>query len=423
MGIFDSENVYTTVKSEVKPFKEVPVDEFRMHQDQIAARKMQEVQEHNDRLMAKHNALMEEQRIRDIANRPVLLENTKRIAMNEVVNKVPDYLLSEAFAEIYLNALPHEHQYVMDNYNAFHKMAHMYIRKIGGVKHLAEQARATGSPFLHGLYNAVMESTKSIIKDRTKKAAKALTEEEVKEMISPKPSDEERAKLIKKIDSLGADELAELVSQKVVDVVNDERRKEKDAVELQTVMHNELDDDSLNTDGVSSGSETLDDKTNMPKDDEGREAEKKGKKDANRDSLEEAFQKWDPIRENFLYDPKNEQVSYFRALLKNVSEGMIMESVGGGKRRDPKDMLSNPLNLNVFETYMAEGKPVKTQNAQVPVSENADIPMPEINKERVYADALAQYALIETAHTMRLINVTPVDVARQSKFLANEYIK
>jgi myo-inositol-1-phosphate synthase len=72
---------------------------------------------------------------------------------------------------------------------------------------------------------------------------------------------------------------------------------------------------------------------------------------------------------------------------------------------------------------MAEGKPVKAQNAQVPVSENADIPMPEINKERVYADALAQYALIETAHTMRLINVTPVDVARQSKFLANEYIK
>jgi DNA-binding phage protein len=334
----------------------------------------------------------------------------------------PEYLLGEAFAEIYLEALPHEHQYIMDNYNAFHKMAHMYIRKIGGMKHLAEQAQLTGSPFLKNLYRAVDEASKKIIKDRNKKAAKALSEEEVKEMVSPKPSDEERAKLIKKIDSLGADELADLVNQKVVDVVNDERRKEKDAVELQTVMHNELNDDSLNTDAAASGSEELDDKTEMPQDEEGRDYEDSNKKDANRKALKEAYAKWDPMKEDFTYDPRNEQMSYFRALLRNVSEGMIMESVGGAKRRDPGELLKNPLNLNIFESYLREGKPVRKASSEpTPVNENTTIP--EIDKERVYSEALAQYTLLECAHTMRLINVSSADVARQSKFLANEYIK
>ena len=422
MGIFDSNNVCTTVKSEVKPFKDSPVDEFRMHMDTVANRKMREVQEHNDRLMAEHAAMMEQQRRYDIANKPVLLENAKRIAMKEVVNTAPDYLLSEAFAEVYINALPHENQYIMDNYNSFHKLAHMYIRKIGGMKHLAEQAQKTGSPFLKGLYRAVNEASKALIADRNKKAVKALSEEEVKEMVNPKPSDEERAKLIKKIDTLGADELADLVSQKVVDVVNDERRKEKDAIELQTVMHNELDDDNLADDGASAGSETLNDKTSIPKDDEGRELEKKGKKDASaNDALEESYRAWDPVTETFTYDPKNEMHTYFHSLLKNITEGMIMSAVGNDKRRDPKDVIDNPLNLNIFESYMA--KPKRDEELHEILNENTETPsVPDIDKERVYSEALAQYTLIETAHTMRLIDVTPVDVARQSKFLNNEYV-
>ena len=426
MGLFDSNNVYTTVKSEVKPFKESPVDEFRMFQDELEAKKMQKVQEHNDRLMAENNARLKEQHIYDIANRPALLENARRIAMNRVVNTVPDYLLGEAFAEIYTNALPHEHMYVMDNYNAFHKMAHMYIRKIGGMKHLQEQAVKTNSPFLKNLHRYITEASKEIIKDRTKKAAKALSEEEVKEMVTAKPSDEERAKLIKKIDTLGADELADLISQKVVDVVNDERRKEKDAVELQTVMHNELNDDMLSSDGDASTTQELDDKSELPHDDERSEFEDLGKKNANNKSnaaLKESYIKWDPVREDFTYDPKNEQVTYFHSLLKNIAEGMIMKSVGAEQhRRQPGALINNPLNLNIFESYLAEGKPVrKTPSEHVPVNENTTVP--EIDKERVYSEALAQYALIETAHTMRLIDITPADVARQSKFLSTEYIK
>jgi RNA polymerase-binding protein DksA len=171
-----------------------------MHQDMIAAKKMQQVQEHNDAVMARQQARMEQQRLNDIANRPTLLENARRVALYKVTREIPDYLLGEAFAEIYTNALPHERSYVTEHYNAFHKLAHMYIRKTGGMKHLAEQARVTGSPFLKGLYRAVAETSKEIIKDRTKAAAKAISEEEVKEMVSPKPSPDERAKLIKKID-------------------------------------------------------------------------------------------------------------------------------------------------------------------------------------------------------------------------------
>jgi myo-inositol-1-phosphate synthase len=46
---------------------------------------------------------------------------------------------------------------------------------------------------------------------------------------------------------------------------------------------------------------------------------------------------------------------------------------------------------------------------------------PTVDKARILSEASTQYALIETAHTMKLINVSPTDIARQCEFLVTEY--
>ena len=55
-------------------------------------------------------------------------------------------------------------------------------------------------------------------------------------MIAPQLDDEERNTILVKMDKLGSDELAEMISNKVIDVVRDEQQREKDQAELQNAM-------------------------------------------------------------------------------------------------------------------------------------------------------------------------------------------
>lgn len=63
-------------------------------------------------------------------------------------------------------------------------------------------------------------------------------------------------------------------------------------------------------------------------------------------------------------------------------------------------------------SYLADINYVTTESVQVPK---------EVNRDKVLSEALIMYTLLETANTMKLINVTPVDVAKQCDFLQNEY--
>ena len=430
-------NVCRKVTYHKEGFMNSVLDTKRMMADQYAAEAAKKINEHNDKVMEAFNQKQNQIAIEEGCNRIPLLQNAQNVALNRVVKEAPDMLLSEAFGYIYTQCLPHNKSYVLENYKNFSKMAEMYMRKLGGFKAFKRIAENTQSPFLLDMTRYISEASKSLIKDRTKKALNCLTEKQVQEIIQPTPTDEEREKLIQKIDTLGVDELADLVNHKVLKVVNDERVREKDEVEFKTILKNDLSDPSLTVDGDAGDAENLDDKTDIEEDDETRDDENRGKAKLDKKknvkeafSLEATLAKWDPVHFNFGYTPANEQQTLFKAMLTNITKGMILESVDPHhKRADASRVINNPLNLNIFFEFMKADRPVSdfpyAEPEQEHVTESTEpvigTSVPSIDKNRIYSEALTQYTLLELAHTMRLIDVNMVTVAEQSKFLLNEF--
>jgi hypothetical protein len=133
-------------------------------------------------------------------------------------------------------------------------------------------------------------------------------------------------------------------------------------------------------------------------------------------SFMEAFQKWDPIQGTFDYNPNRERRTLFTSMMENIMTGFILESTGHVNRRRPsKIVYESPLNLVAIEDVLNPNREDES------VSESDTSVRPHVDKSRIFSEALTQYTLIETAHTMKLINVTPVDVARQCEFLTTEY--
>ena len=206
-----------------------------------------------------HNKMVEEQaalenRERESRERMFAYENlqhNKLVALDKLVKTVPDAMLSEAFSHLYVKTCNriHDPEYVAEHYNNFKLFGSMYIRKLGGMPYLKARVESTGSPFLKKFYTACDEAAKKVIEKKKKDIVDAISDQEAADIVSGAISEKDKKDLIEKIDDLGADQLAELIKNKVVDVVRDEQIRERDEREKRTDLKNDLvSPDSLNPD-------------------------------------------------------------------------------------------------------------------------------------------------------------------------------
>ena len=457
-------NVVRRVNRDKKFFIGEPVcDEQRMMTEQFNHKKAMAQDEYNNQVMeAQLLKNKEQQRFNDIT-RTTILESLKTQYINRLAKELPTYLLGECFASVYTRSLPHNKFYVLEHNGQFNQLAHLYINKIGGFDHLKKVAATTESTYLKKLANYISEASKDIVAKKTDQVKKAITEDEIRDMLNPMVDPKEKNKLLAKVDTLGSDELAELVNQKVLDVVNDERRKIKHDTEFKNLLKNDLDSDMSLDDGKATDTEDIDGKSDMYSDDEGKKdidknktlakdvgfgssskgesnhsgkgskdelsmdknlkTQEGGKDTATKEStmqmsFMEAFEKWDPVNGTFDYNPNKERRSLFTSMMENCMTGLILGAAGKTRKRRPSKVLyESPINLTAIEDMIATPKDeFATESAST-----TDMSSENINKSRILSEVLSQYALIECAHTMKLINVTPVDVARQCEFLVTEY--
>lgn len=418
-------NVYRTVTSQVRGYKDSPIDTRTLQLEQAKIDQSRREQE----AFKKNQALIEAKERYDAfweaKNAPVLLENARKAVLNQVYREAPDFLLAEAFTHIYLNSLVHERPYVLDNYKAYKSMGYMYIRKLGGISALRTAVKENRTPFLVCMLTAIEESSKKLLKNRTDKAVKCMSEQEVRDTISPRPTDDERNELVSKIDELGADELAQLVQDKIKKVCCDEKLREKDEKEFLSVLQDDLKDAQQTS--IAANSTGTDDKTvptdegDLKPDSAGQDVPTTTKESM---SLEHLIRTWDPIRGTNTYKATNEASTLFKAMLCNIHQATLLEGSRNHKPNKPtKHVLTNPLNLNVFEQYLDEQNPNRGKYVEDIVTES-DLPTPptgDVLKEKVFSEVLSQYTLLEVAHTMRLINVDQTMIAQQSKFLMDEH--
>lgn len=333
------------------------------------------------------------------ANHRALMKNYRGAGINTLAATIPNAVLAECFNTVFVKALPHDKDYVSENITTIKNFGVMYVKKIGGVKTLAESANRTNSPFLRALLEFCNEFSQAIIMERVKEINEAESEEEIKEMISPQLNDEERQTILVKMDKLGSDELAEMISNKVIDVVRDEQQREKDQAEILDTMEKDMNDDGSNVE--------VDDREDTSSDDVA-------------EAAKHVAETYNPLTHTFNYDKKDNNKSFFFSLMQGIATKVLKESTQTESTnvQTPQVLLENPLNLNVFDIYMQDKNEDLDDLRRMDMTDNGEIARTtSLDKDFVLSEALLQYTMFETAHTMKLVNITLDDIRQQADYM------
>ena len=333
------------------------------------------------------------------ANHRALMKNYRGAGINALAASIPNAILAECFNTVFVKALPHDTDYVDENIKTIKNMGAMYVKKIGGVKALAESANHTNSPFLRTILEFCNEFSQAIIMERVKEINEAETEEEIKEMISPQLNDEERNTILVKMDKLGSDELAEMISNKVIDVVRDEQQREKDQAEILDTMEKDMNEDP--------NAVEVDDREDTKADDVA-------------EAAKHVAETYNPLTRTFNYDKKDTNKSFFFSLMQGIATKVLKESTQteSTKVEIPQVLLENPLNLNIFDVYMQDKNEDLDDLRRMDMTDTGEIARTtSLDKDFILSEALLQYTMFETAHTMKLVNITLDDIRQQADYM------
>lgn len=333
------------------------------------------------------------------ANHRALMKNYRGAGINALAASIPNAILAECFNTVFVKALPHDTDYVDENIKTIKNMGAMYVKKIGGVKALAESTNRTNSPFLRALLEFCNEFSQAIIMERVKEINEAETEEEIKEMISPQLNDEERNTILVKMDKLGSDELAEMISNKVIDVVRDEQQREKDQAEILDTMEKDMNEDPNDV--------KVDDREDTTADDVA-------------EAAKHVAETYNPLTRTFNYDKKDTNKSFFFSLMQGIATKVLKESTQteSTKVETPQVLLENPLNLNIFDVYMQDKNEDLDDLRRMDMTDTGEIARTtSLDKDFILSEALLQYTMFETAHTMKLVNITLDDIRQQADYM------
>jgi hypothetical protein len=333
------------------------------------------------------------------ANHRALMKNYRGAGINALAASIPNAILAECFNTVFVKALPHDTDYVDENIKTIKNMGAMYVKKIGGVKTLAESTNRTNSPFLRALLEFCNEFSQAIIMERVKEINEAETEEEIKEMISPQLNDEERNTILVKMDKLGSDELAEMISNKVIDVVRDEQQREKDQAEILDTMEKDMNEDPNDV--------KVDDREDTTADDVA-------------EAAKHVAETYNPLTRTFNYDKKDTNKSFFFSLMQGIATKVLKESTQteSTKVETPQVLLENPLNLNIFDVYMQDKNEDLDDLRRMDMTDTGEIARTtSLDKDFILSEALLQYTMFETAHTMKLVNITLDDIRQQADYM------
>lgn len=333
------------------------------------------------------------------ANHRALMKNYRGAGINALAASIPNAILAECFNTVFVKALPHDTDYVDENIKTIKNMGAMYVKKIGGMKALAESANRTNSPFLRTLLEFCNEFSQAIIMERVKEINEAETEEEIKEMISPQLNDEERNTILVKMDKLGSDELAEMISNKVIDVVRDEQQREKDQAEILDTMEKDMNEDPNDV--------KVDDREDTTADDVA-------------EAAKHVAETYNPLTRTFNYDKKDTNKSFFFSLMQGIATKVLKESTQTESTHveTPQVLLENPLNLNIFDVYMQDKNEDLDDLRRMDMTDTGEIARTtSLDKDFILSEALLQYTMFETAHTMKLVNITLDDIRQQADYM------
>ncbi len=348
---------------------------------------------------------------RQNANR-IMLEGLKKRVVNELSTYIPIVVMNEFFSRIVLNALPHDDEYIQECKESIVTVNKIYLHHLGGLKYLKEQAQKTNSSLLKDLVRVVKENTDIILTDKINKLKDAKTEDEIELVLKSGITSDQAEKIDKDIDSLGPDEIAELVQDKVLTVVKDETKRQAEDAEFKATLQQRVQDYNNQQNEELNGG--VDDVMNSDEDKSG-----ETKEEPQSESLKFAKFLLDPsvLHETTLFNAFMKH--NYREMIKSVSESNEIDVEN--PRMTPKTPIqvsTSPLNLNMFDVYLNDYQDDLKHVDNLRIANKKPLAGSEtrIDVEDVLAESLLQYTILESAMTIKLISPTNREVRSVAEY-------
>ena len=348
---------------------------------------------------------------RQNANR-IMLEGLKKRVVNELSTYIPIVVMNEFFSRIVLNALPHDDEYIQECKESIVTVNKIYLHHLGGLKYLKEQAQKTNSSLLKELVRVVKENTDIILTDKINKLKDAKTEDEIELVLKSGITSDQAEKIDKDIDSLGPDEIAELVQDKVLTVVKDETKRQAEDAEFKATLQQRVQDYNNQQNEELNGG--VDDVMNSNEDESG-----ETKEEPQSESLKFAKFLLDPsvLHETTLFNAFMKH--NYREMIKSVSESNEIDVEN--PRMTPKTPIqvsTSPLNLNMFDVYLNDYQDDLKHVDNLRIANKKPLAGSEtrIDVEDVLAESLLQYTILESAMTIKLISPTNREVRSVTEY-------
>ena len=374
------------------------------------------------------------------------LEAYKRTVINELSSYIPLLVMNEGFTRIMLEAMPHDEDYKQEHKAAIETVNRVWLHHLGGFKYLKEQAKATGSSFLQHWYSWVKEDSQAILDDKIEAIQNAHSETEVNNIVKSGITFDQAEKIDKDIDSMGPDQIATMVQNKVLDVVKDESKKQSEDAAFRAEManrakeyeeqNNDKGDATVADADQPEAAEASDDAAAKTSDDNGdgktepaaEEGDKEVKVDAEMEEPRTEAAKLarymiNPVilhEQSLLYSMIN---SIYHEMINYVKEDSDT-AVVGNERIAPtqiRSVATSPLVMTSFDDFLNDYQDDMKHVDNLRIANKAAIAGDEtrIDSEDVLAEALTQYTMLETAMTIKLITPTP----KQVREAAQAYMK
>jgi hypothetical protein len=327
----------------------------------------------------KFNA-MEEQAINEEARKKAYVPVAEAaIRESQMYNKFASYssdlkahLLKDVILEMFTNSLLLDDEFVHEHSANFDIVIGKYITENGGFKLIENAVNRTGSELLKRM-KTVCETTASKVAERKMKESIEYNDPSV---LNFDMTSEEEKEFKNGKDTLNPDEISDLVKDKVLTVVKDEKNRQAKEDEIKEEIENELKDDESVTD-VNSAKEAV-----------------------------------DRILANNM---KLEETTLFNALLRNSCNEYLIEGVASNvsdfnTESDSDDMsYSAPFSASI-EDELKDDLDEDAASKEACGSNKTTM-------ETAFADAIAQYTLMELMYTLKIEDYTYENIRKVSNKL------
>lgn len=359
---------------------------------------------------AQREALLNKEAIHRQHAKRIMLEGLKKRVITELNTYTPIMVMNEFFSRIVLKALPHDTSYIEECTESIVTFNKIYLHHLGGFKYLKEQAQNTNSSLLKDLVKVIKENTDIIIKDKLEKIKDAKTEDEVNLILKDGITSDQADKIDKDIDSLGPDEIAELVKDKVLTVVKDETKRQAEDSEFKAQLQQRAQDyETQNNEELNGG---VDDTMNNEEDEE---------KEPQTESAKLAKYLLDPtvLHETTLFNSL--MVHNYKEMIKITKESTDNLDNPNMVPKTPIQVATSPLNLNMFDVYLNDYQDDLKHVDSLRIANKKPLAGSEtrIDVEDVLAESLLQYTILESAMTIKLIAPS----SREVRAVAEYYMK